>query len=206
MRVLPSGTGGLLLELDSLEEVLGRYAALTEADLPVLDLVPAGRTILVVAERGTSLTDLAARLRSIPAGEHRPEGAVTVEVPVVYDGEDLAEAAELLGLSGPDELRARHQEEEWTVAFCGFAPGFGYLTGSRFTWDVPRRATPRTKVPAGSVALAGEFTGVYPRESPGGWQLLGRSLVDAFDLHRDPPALLVPGAQVRFVESSEDRV
>ena len=201
MRVLPSGTEGLLLEMDSVHEVLGRYAALREADLPVLDLVPAGRTILVVAERGANLTDLAAAVRAVRPRDHVRDEAPEVEVPVVYDGEDLEEAAGLLGL-GVAELRRRHQEERWTVAFCGFAPGFGYLTGERYAWDVPRRATPRTRVPAGSVALAGEFTGVYPRESPGGWQLLGRALVEAFDLHRDPPALLVPGARVRFVEAT----
>jgi KipI family sensor histidine kinase inhibitor len=200
MRVLPSGSGGLLLELDTLEEVLDRYAALQDADLPVLDLVPAGRTILVVAERGASLSDLAAAVRALPPRQHRRDDAPTVELPVVYDGEDLGQAAELLGVTAV-ELRARHQDEEWTVAFCGFAPGFGYLTGRHFGWDVPRRPTPRTRVPPGSVALAGEFTGVYPRASPGGWQLLGRSLVDVFDLRRDPPALLVPGARVRFVEA-----
>lgn len=199
MRVLPSGTDGLLLELGSLEEVLDRYAALREADLPVVDLVPAGRTILVVAERGADLRVLADAVRAVPPRDHGRAAGPTVEVPVVYDGEDLQEAAGLLGL-GPGELRRRHLEEEWTVAFCGFAPGFGYLTGTRFSWDVPRRATPRTRVPAGSVGLAGEFTGVYPRASPGGWQLLGRALVDVFDLHREPPALLVPGARVRFVE------
>ncbi|RIK13565.1 MAG: allophanate hydrolase [Acidobacteria bacterium] len=201
MRVLPSGTEGLLLEMDSVHEVLGRYAALREADLPVVDLVPAGRTILVVAERGVSLTDLAAAVRAVRPRDHVRDEAREVEVPVVYDGQDLEEAAGLLGL-GAAELRRRHQDERWTVAFCGFAPGFGYLTGERYAWDVPRRATPRTRVPAGSVALAGEFTGVYPRESPGGWQLLGRALVEAFDLHRDPPALLVPGARVRFVEAT----
>lgn len=200
MRVLPSGTGGLLLEMDSLQEVLGRYSALREADLPVLDLVPAGRTILVVAERGADLRDLAAAVRAVPPLQHVRADAPQVEVPVVYDGEDLEQTAALLGLDVA-ELRHRHQDERWTVAFCGFAPGFGYLTGERYAWDVPRRATPRTRVPAGSLALAGQFTGVYPRESPGGWQLLGRALVEAFDLHRDPPALLVPGARVRFVEA-----
>lgn len=200
MRILPSGTGGLLIEYDSLEEVLDGYAALQDVDLPVLDIIPAGRTILLAAERGSSLSDLAAAVRAVPPRSHVQGEVAAVEVPVVYDGEDLQEAAELLGLSA-DELRQRHQDEAWTVAFCGFAPGFGYLTGERYPWDVPRRSTPRTKVPAGSVALAGEFTGVYPRESPGGWQLLGRALVDAFDLDRDPPALLAPGARVRFVEA-----
>lgn len=199
MRILPSGSCGLLLELESLEEVLERYAALQAADLPVLDLVPAGRTILVVADRGTDLRGLADQVRGVGPGERAGEAAEAVQIPVRYDGEDLGEAAELLGWSA-EELVRRHQEEEWTVAFCGFAPGFGYLAGTRFTWDTPRRSSPRTSVPAGSLALAGEFTGVYPRSSPGGWQLIGHALVDVFDLDRDPPALLVPGRPVRFVE------
>lgn len=199
MRLLPSGSRGLLLEVDTLEEVLRRYAALREADLPVLDIVPAGRTILVVADRGTDLRALAAQVREVGSAEQQREGGTSVEIPVRYDGEDLAEAADLLGCSS-EELVRRHQEESWTVAFCGFAPGFGYLAGTRFEWDTPRRSSPRTRVPAGALALAGEFTGVYPRESPGGWQLIGHALVDVFDLDRDPPSLLVPGAAVRFVE------
>lgn len=201
VRILPSGSRALLLELDSLEEVLAQYAALQDADLPVLDIVPAGRTILVIADRDTDLGSLAGQLKTIQPGEHSGPMGAPVEVPVRYDGADLAEAADLLGCS-PEELVRRHLEEEWTVAFCGFAPGFGYLAGSKFDWDTPRRESPRTKVPAGSLALAGEFTGVYPRESPGGWQLIGHALVDAFDLDRDPPALLAPGASVRFVEAS----
>lgn len=201
MRIRPSGTYGLLLEFDSLEEVLAQYAALQVLDLPVLDLVPAGRTILAIADRETDLSTLAGLLSAVDPGEHAAHQGAPVQIPVRYDGEDLADAADLLGLS-PQGLVRRHQEEEWTVAFCGFAPGFGYLAGSRFEWDVPRRSTPRTKVPPGALALAGEFTGVYPRESPGGWQLIGHALVTVFDLDRDPPALLVPGAQVCFVEES----
>lgn len=201
MQIRPSGTHGLLLEFDSLDEVLAHYAALKEEDLPVLDLVPAGRTILAVVDRDTDLPSLASRLSAVHPGEHTGHDGTLVEVPVRYDGADLADAADLLGCS-PEELARRHQEEEWTVAFGGFAPGFGYLAGSRFSWDVPRRPNPRTRVPAGSLALAGEFTGVYPRESPGGWQLIGHALVNVFDLDRDPPALLVPGARVRFVERS----
>lgn len=200
-RIRPSGSHGLLLELDSLEDVLRQYAALLEARLPVLDLVPAGRTILVIGDRETDLDDLRVQLEQVRPAEHGQQEGATVEIPVRYDGEDLAEAAELLGCS-TEELVQRHQEEEWTVAFCGFAPGFGYLAGSTFDWDAPRRSSPRTKVPAGAVAMAGEFTGVYPRESPGGWQLIGTALVDVFNLDRDPPALLVPGAAVRFVEQS----
>jgi KipI family sensor histidine kinase inhibitor len=132
----------------------------------------------------------------------RPGGQTagdTVELPVHYDGADLDDLARLLELT-TDEVVARHTGAEWTVAFCGFAPGFGYLTQPGTAWDVPRRATPRTKVPPGSVALAGEFSGVYPRESPGGWQLIGRTDVAVFDLDRDPAALLRPGTRVRFVE------
>ena len=121
-----------------------------------------------------------------------------VEIPVQYDGEDLADVAEILGCDA-DEVVDRHTGTTWTVAFCGFAPGFGYLTADEGSWDVPRRSSPRTKVPAGSVALAGPFSGVYPRESPGGWQLLGRTEVAAFDLAREPAALLRPGTRVRFV-------
>jgi len=89
---------------------------------------------------------------------------------------------------------------ELTVAFGGFAPGFGYLTGLPKQLHVPRRATPRTRVPAGAVGLAGEFAGVYPRPSPGGWQLVGRTDVVLFDPNREPPALLSPGTRVRFRE------
>lgn len=201
MRILPSGSHGLLLEFDSLPEVLAHYTAFQDADLPVLDLVPAGRTILVVGDRSTDLSALRNQLHGIPPAEHGGHQGTPVQVPVRYDGADLSEAADLLGCS-PEELVRRHQEEDWTVAFCGFAPGFGYLAGSRFAWDTPRRSSPRTKVPAGAVALAGEFTGVYPRESPGGWQLIGHALVEVFDLDREPAALLTPGASVRFVEAS----
>lgn len=202
MWVLPSGTKGLLVELDDLAQVLGLYAALNarreRGELPVTDLVPAGRTVLVVAEEGTDLRQLAHQLQQVEPTAATAGPAPVVEVPVRYDGPDLTETAAHLGCS-PTELVERHQAEEWTVAFCGFSPGFGYLTGTRFSWQVPRRPEPRVRVPAGSLALAGEFTGVYPRESPGGWQLIGRALVPVFDAEAEPPALLVPGARVRFV-------
>ncbi|MBT2474073.1 carboxyltransferase domain-containing protein, partial [Microbacterium sp. ISL-103] len=117
--------------------------------------------------------------------------------PVRYDGEDLDEAASLLGVSAA-ELVNRHLAADWKVAFSGFAPGFGYVVSSDPLFDVPRRSSPRTRVPAGSVALAGQFTGVYPRESPGGWQLIGRTDALMWDIDRDPPALLSPGTTVRF--------
>jgi KipI family sensor histidine kinase inhibitor len=202
MRLLPSGSTALLVELDDLDEVLGYYAALV-ADPPygVIDIVPAARTVMVVTD--PARTDLATvervLVRTVPLEDRRTSGDL-VEIPVVYDGADLADVAGHTGLS-PDEVVATHTGQVWTVAFCGFAPGFGYLTQPGGQWDVPRRPTPRTKVPPGSVALAGEFSGVYPRESPGGWQLIGRTDVAVFDLDRDPPALLRPGVGVRFVDA-----
>jgi KipI family sensor histidine kinase inhibitor len=200
MRLLPSGSTALLVELDGLDDVLALYAALSD-DVPegVVDVVPAARTVLLVTDPDrTTLAAVAdAVRRTTPRKGARAAGDV-LELPVHYDGEDLEELAGLLDLTR-DELVARHTGAEWTVAFCGFSPGFGYLTQPGAGWDVPRRATPRTKVPPGAVALAGEFSGVYPRESPGGWQLIGRTDVAVFDLSRDPAALLRPGTIVRFV-------
>jgi KipI family sensor histidine kinase inhibitor len=203
MRLLPSGSTALLVELDGLDDVLALYAALSDAPPEgVVDVVPAARTVLLMTD--PARTTLAAVADAVRRTAPRP-GARTagdaIELPVHYDGADLDELAGLLDLTS-DEVVARHTGAEWTVAFCGFSPGFGYLTQPGTEWDVPRRATPRTRVPPGSVALAGEFSGVYPRESPGGWQLIGRTDVDVFDLSRDPAALLRPGTRVRFVAAS----
>ncbi len=200
MRLLPSGTTALLAELDDLEQVQGLYDALT-ADPPagVVDVVPAARTVLVVVDPAvTTLAALATALRSTAPRTGRREHGTLVEVPVVYDGADLDDAAGLLGWDA-EELVRRHTAASWSVAFCGFAPGFGYLVSPDWPVEVPRRSSPRTKVPPGSVALAGPFSGVYPRESPGGWQLVGRTPLAVFDLGRDPAALLRPGVRVRFV-------
>jgi KipI family sensor histidine kinase inhibitor len=126
------------------------------------------------------------------------ESSPAVEVPVVYDGADLASVAANVDLS-PSQLIDLHTGAEYTVRFCGFSPGFAYLDGLDPRLHVARRASPRTAVPAGSVAIAGEFTGVYPRSSPGGWQLLGRTDAQLWEVTRDPPALLTPGTRVRFV-------
>lgn len=202
MRVLPSGSTALLVELDDLDAVLGLYAALAEQPPDgVIDMVPAARTVLLVTDPArTSLAAVAEVVRRTTPRRDARAGGEVVEVPVHYDGEDLDDLARQLDLT-PEELVRRHTGEEWTVAFGGFAPGFGYLTQPGGRWDVPRRSTPRTRVPPGSVALAGEFSGVYPRESPGGWQLIGRTDVAVFDLDREPPALLRPGVRVRFVEA-----
>jgi KipI family sensor histidine kinase inhibitor len=198
MRILPAGDRALLVELDDLDEVLGYYAALS-ADAPadIVDIVPAARTVLV-----TTSGDLATLSRTLydvtPSPDSRTTGDL-IDIPVVYDGADLGDVADLIGCTR-DDVIGRHTADEWTVAFCGFAPGFGYLT-STGDWNIPRRSSPRTKVPAGAVALAGEFSGVYPRESPGGWQLIGHTATKIFDLERDPAALFSPGRRVRFVDA-----
>ncbi|WP_310961819.1 5-oxoprolinase subunit PxpB [Nocardioides terrisoli] len=202
MRILPSGTTALLLEVDELDEVLGLFAALT-ADPPpgVVDVVPAARTLLVVTDPAvTTLTEVAERVRRTEPRPGALRAGDLVEIPVTYDGEDLEDIARLLGCDVTEVVR-RHTDVEWTVAFCGFVPGFGYLTSKDWPDQVPRRSSPRTSVPAGSVGLAGEFSGVYPRASPGGWQLLGRTDLEMFDPTRDPAAVLRPGALIRFVEA-----
>lgn len=203
LRVLMCGDAAVLVELAGLDDVLALHAALA-ADLPdgVVDLVPAARTLLLrfdpaitgpaAVERAVREADPVAAVRS---------GGELLEVPVVYDGPDLVDVAHHTGLSERDVI-AEHTAREWTVAFGGFAPGFGYLTGGSTRLEVPRRVESRTRVPAGSVALAGTFSGVYPRCSPGGWQLIGRTGIVTWDVDRDPPALLRPGVRVRFVETS----
>lgn len=199
MRLLPCGSTALLVELDDLDEVLGYYAALlAEPPDGVVDIVPAARTVMVVTDPArTDLASVERFLRDTVARSDRRIDGDLVEIPVVYDGADLEDVASLLGCDVAEVVR-RHTAEDWTVAFCGFAPGFGYLTAPSH-WDVPRRESPRTKVPAGAVALAGEFCGVYPRESPGGWQLIGRTDLAMFDLDRDPAAVLQPGRRIRFI-------
>ncbi len=202
MRVRRVGARALLLEVEPGDgEPLACVAAWRTAVSDLVDrgglarpddVVPGARTLLL---DGIAASDarLLARLDGA-RGDLRP-GPV-VEVPTVYDGEDLAEVARLWGVT-PDEAVARHAGTAFTVAFCGFAPGFPYLVG--MSGEVPRRASPRPAVPAGSVALAGRYCGIYPTASPGGWQLLGRTAVPLFDPDRDPPALLPPGTRVRFV-------
>lgn len=201
MRVLPSGDHAVLVELASLDEVLGYYAALSASPpAGVVDIVPAARTVLVTSNG--DLDELARFLRGVESTAGAHSAGELIEIPVIYDGEDLHDLAQLLDCDVAEVIK-RHTSDEWTVAFCGFSPGFGYLTGSS-DWDVPRRKSPRTKVPTGSVALAGEFSGVYPRESPGGWQLLGRTDLKIFDQDRDPAALFHPGRRVRFVDAGRE--
>jgi KipI family sensor histidine kinase inhibitor len=195
------GDRALLIDCES----TGQVAALAEAllrDRPpgVVDVVAGARTVLVTVARPEDLGRVRAELaaRRMPPPEAPPTpGTADVVIDVVYDGPDLAEVAGLLGMPAA-EVIAAHTGTPWRVGFGGFAPGFAYLVDGDPRLAVPRRAEPRTRVPAGSVALAGEFSGIYPRESPGGWQLIGRTEAVLWEIDRDPPALLTPGMWVRF--------
>jgi KipI family sensor histidine kinase inhibitor len=201
-RLLPSGDAALLVECDSLEEVLALHDALAADPKPgVVELVPAARTILVAVDPARMPLESAATwVRRIPAeAGSRVAGATAapVTIPVSYDGDDLATTAALLAVS-PEALVARHTSIDWRVAFIGFAPGFGYLVSDDWPFEVPRLDAPRPRVPGGSVALAGAFGGVYPRQSPGGWRLIGRTASALWDPESADPALLAPGRRVRF--------
>lgn len=200
-RVLPMGERAFLLEVGSLDEMLALRAGLA-ASRPsgVTDLVPAARTVLVRIDPRVLPLAAARAWATGAAAEAAPRAAEPgelVELDVAYDGEDLRTTAELLGV-GAEELARRHSDATWTVAFTGFAPGFGYLVSDDWPFDVPRLDSPRTRVPAGAVGLAGAFSGAYPRETPGGWRLIGTTGASLFDPDASSPALLAPGGRVRF--------
>jgi KipI family sensor histidine kinase inhibitor len=202
IRILPVGVEALLVEVGSAAEARQAYRALRAAvdsgSLPrPRDLVPAAQTVLVdgVADRDAVATAVRDFYDTVDDGS----GAI-VEVEVTYDGDDLGEVAKQWGCAESDVI-ARHCETAFEVAFTGFAPGFAYLEPDTSHWrEVSRRASPRTKVPAGAVGLAGPYCGIYPRAMPGGWQLIGRCDIELFDPSRARPALLQPGDRVRFVE------
>ena len=198
-RVLPYGELALLVECGE-ELVAAVHASIASAGLPITDVVPAARTVLVrVAVEGdlAAVRERVADLLVAPPPPRRPRPSDMVMIPVRYDGADLADVAALTGLS-PAEVVNAHTGRPWRVAFCGFSPGFAYLDGGDPRLEVPRRPDPRTEVPAGAVGLAGSFSGIYPRRSPGGWQLLGHTDAVIWNPHLDPPALLHPGRWVRF--------
>jgi KipI family sensor histidine kinase inhibitor len=195
MDIRPVGSEALLIEVD---DPLAWFAALdaerAAGRLAVTDIVPGARTVLLdgVARPGA----LATALRDWPEPTAVTAEADPLSIPVTFDGPDLATVAKIADMS-EEAVVAALTETVFTVAFGGFAPGFAYLSG--LPWTVPRRDNPRPRVPAGSVALAAEFAGIYPTASPGGWQLVGRTDTVLFDIDRDPPALLTPGRAVRFV-------
>ena len=202
-RILPFGASALLVEVDSLAAVAELHARLQSSrPAGVVDLVPAARTVLVRVDPGV-LPVAAARawIAHAPPAPPAASAVREVELPITYDGPDLADTAAVLGV-GVDELVRRHREAVWTVAFTGFAPGFGYLVSEDWPYDVPRLDAARTRVPAGSVGLAGGFSGAYPRATPGGWRLIGRTDAVLFDPAASSPALLAPGTRVRFVPAA----
>lgn len=197
MRFLPAGHNGLLVECDSPEQVRQLHATLLRRRPPELvEIVPAARTVLLVGGGLEQLRKDMGRWKLDPAESLSTE---RIDVPVSYRGEDLESIAHMTGHTVREVIHL-HCSADYQVAFCGFAPGFAYLTGLPAVLQVPRRQSPRTRVDAGSVALAGEFCGIYPRPSPGGWQVIGHTDLAIWDALRNPPALLAPGSRVRFVE------
>ena len=195
------GDRALLLECDSVDAVLSLAESIRSAAWAgVTEVIPGARTVVVCAADPSDLRRIRNALANIripvTSGTDRVPGADMV-IDVVYDGPDLDEVGRLTGMT-TDEVIVAHTANTWRVAFSGFAPGFAYLTGGDRRLAVPRRAEPRARVPAGAVALAGEFSGIYPRQSPGGWQLIGSTHAVLWDTERTRPALLSPGMWVRF--------
>jgi KipI family sensor histidine kinase inhibitor len=200
-NVLDYGDQALMLQCGSTAEVLAWVDALRTAALPgVVDIVPAARTVLVKLDnpRRQGVTRQRLRKMRVTADAAAPvQRSADVVIDVVYDGPDLASVAGHTGLTAAQVIGA-HTSTLWRVGFNGFAPGFAYLVDGDARLRVPRRSEPRTSVPAGSVALAGEFSAVYPRQSPGGWHLIGRTDAVLWDLERPTPALLTQSMWVQF--------
>ncbi|MGO4256208.1 5-oxoprolinase subunit B family protein [Marmoricola sp. RAF53] len=202
MRARAVGEHAVLVRCADDDEVRATYAVLrgAAAELGAVEVVPAARTVLL-----DGIADPEALVARLDAWHAPPVGALAtapeVTVPVRYDGPDLEVVAEQWGTSAAEVVRL-HQQSTFTVAFCGFAPGFAYCTGLPDGLTVRRRDEPRPMVPAGSVALAGEYTGIYPTSSPGGWQLIGTTDAVLWRPEADPPALLAPGTRVGFRDAS----
>jgi KipI family sensor histidine kinase inhibitor len=188
------GRAAILVEVAGPDDAVS-LAAWARRRALARDVVPGARSVLL---DGLADPDsLADRLGDWSPGA--TEVGPQVELLVTYDGPDLGDVAESWGCE-IDDVVSRHQATRFVSAFCGFAPGFAYLAG--LDLEVPRLATPRTRVPAGSVALAGRWCGIYPTDSPGGWRIIGRTDADLWDTARDQPALLAPGTRVRFREAT----
>jgi KipI family sensor histidine kinase inhibitor len=199
MRVRPVGRSALLISCADGAEAEAWRAELWRrrdaGELDVVEIVPGERTVLL---DGVAL-DTAARIeRWKPAAAAAMSVTPLLEIPTTFDGDDLADVAALWKVSTAAAVE-RLTGIGFTVAFCGFAPGFAYMRGLPEEWAVPRLAAPRPRVPAGSVALAGGYAGIYPTASPGGWRLVGRTSANLFDVRRAQPALLSPGTRVRLV-------
>ena len=191
--------GPLAVLIDEVDDPAGWATAFGAQAVPgVVDVVPAARTVMIVARDERSLARVRGVVVDVRAAGLASDSDEEVVIRVDYDGSDLAEVASAVGLT-PDEVVDLHTDGSYRVEFCGFAPGFGYLSGLPPQLHLPRRRTPRTRVPAGSVAIASQYSAVYPTASPGGWHLLGSTGTELFDVDRERPALLTPGTSVRFV-------
>ncbi|WNW13038.1 5-oxoprolinase/urea amidolyase family protein [Pseudomonas sp. DTU_2021_1001937_2_SI_NGA_ILE_001] len=201
MRFYPVNLDALLVELANLDETLALFDSLQQQPIAgVQEIVPAARTLLVQFRPGAIGPEaLAAQIAARDIHGPARQAGRLVEIPVHYNGEDLQDVARELDISVEEVIR-RHTGSDYNVAFCGFAPGFAYLSGGA-GFVVPRRSTPRTRIPAGAVALAGGFSGIYPQASPGGWQIIGVTPLKMWDLQRDEAALLKPGYRVRFQDA-----
>jgi len=196
-RLLEYGDSAVLVECPDLEDAVGLARRLDADPLDqVREVIPGAQTLLLRLTGNLGAADRA-RLLELEVKPATAQEQQRVTIQVDYDGEDLEEVAQLTGLT-PAEVVQAHAGQVWTVGFCGFAPGFAYLHGEDDRLRVPRRSAPRTRVPPGSVGLADQWSGIYPREGPGGWQLIGRTEQPMWDLEQDPPALLQPGMQVQF--------
>ena len=195
MHLRRFGRDHLLVELDDAQQALAVYDEARRRGVRAADIVSAARTVLF-----EKVDDVEALAASLPSWQTSTTSSIgdLVEVPTTYDGEDLEDVARRWNMTR-DEVVTTHTGTELVVAFCGFAPGFPYCTGLPERLAVPRLDSPRTRVPAGAVGLAGPFTGIYPTASPGGWRLIGHTDLVLWDTDRDPPATLVPGTRVRFV-------
>jgi len=200
--IVPFGETALLVELDDWQASRSLAASIDAAPIPgVVEVVPGLRSVLLELDRSADAESVVAAVETaLRSGPTRTVGGRDRLIPVVYGAEhgpDLADVAERCGFS-PDEVVERHAAAAFDVLFDGFAPGFAYLGEVPEPLRVPRLATPRTRTPAGSVALAGTMTGIYPADLPGGWRVIGATPVTLFDPARRPPAYLVPGDRVRF--------
>ncbi len=201
MRFLPAGPTAVLIEVDDLDEVFSLTAEIDRHRRngwghTLVDVVPGATTVLL--DGVTDPGQVAREVAAWPLAAENGGYLETVEIPCRYDGPDLVDVARHWGVTEAEVVEI-HTSLCHRVAFCGFSPGFAYIAGLGERWQVPRRPSPRPAVPAGSVALGGGFTGIYPRSSPAGWQVIGHTAVTLWDPGRDPPALLAPGATVQFL-------
>ncbi|MGL5811213.1 MAG: 5-oxoprolinase subunit B family protein [Nocardioides sp.] len=205
MKALRYGESAVLLDGLTSAEILTVQRRLTSQEFPgLLDVVPAMSTLLVEFDPDqVTAAQVIGWVRELPVSTVEPPSGPVISIRVSYDGADLEPLADSLGMS-TDELIRRHSAPEYTAAFCGFTAGFAYLVGGDPALNVPRRAVPRTRVPAGSVAIAERFSAVYPRSSPGGWHLLGHTRAVLWAIEAAEPALIRPGRRVRFVHQTDE--